>query len=136
MSTLTIPADADAPTFDLSPPGERYFRHPGDVVRLVVWGSVTLALGILLGTGTSTADGVTDDLSRLSGRAADSARELLLVLTQMAALAGPVAVFAALAVKRRFRRIGLLAPRRGRGRPVLAPARSRGSISRADWPMP
>ena len=91
MSTVTIPADADAPAFDLSPPGERYFRHPGDVVRLVVWGSVTLALAILLGTGTSTADGVTDDLSRLSGRAADSARELLLVLTQMAALAGPVA---------------------------------------------
>ena len=96
----------------------------------------TLALALLLGTGTSTADGVTDDLSRLSGRAADSARELLLVLTQMAALVGPVVVVAGLAVKRRLRRIGLLAPRRGRGRAVLARCSTSRSISPADWPTP
>ena len=103
MSSVTLPG-TDAPVFDVRPPGERYFRHPGDVVRLVVWGSATLALAILVGTGTATADGITDDLSRLSGRAADSARELLLVLTQMAALATPIALVVALAVRHRYRR--------------------------------
>ena len=26
---------------DVRPPGERYFRHPGDLLRLVLWGAVT-----------------------------------------------------------------------------------------------
>ena len=26
------------------PPGERYYRHPGDLVRLVVWGTATVLL--------------------------------------------------------------------------------------------
>jgi undecaprenyl-diphosphatase len=108
MSTVSVTAGASAPAFDLSPPGERYFRHPGDVVRLVVWGVATVLLVLLVGTGTSTADGVSADLSRLFGRVPDTPRELLLLLTQVAALLGPAVVLAALVVRQRWRRIGLL----------------------------
>ena len=32
---------------DISPPGERYFRHPGDVLRLVLWGAVAAPPGVV-----------------------------------------------------------------------------------------
>src|SRR3954454_669558 len=108
MSTMTVTAGADFPVFDVSPPGERYFRHPGDVVRLVVWGVATIALALLVGTGTSTAQGVSDDVASLFGQVADCARELLLVLAQAAALGGPVVIVVALVVTGRWRRLGLL----------------------------
>ena len=48
------------PAVELRPPGERYFRHPGDVVRLVLWGAATFVLVVFIGVATGTSDGVTD----------------------------------------------------------------------------
>ncbi|MBV9951141.1 MAG: hypothetical protein JO291_04270, partial [Acidimicrobiia bacterium] len=109
MSAVTVAAQADDfPVFDVSPPGERYFRHPGDVVRLVVWGVGTIVLAVLVGTGTATSQGVSDDVASVFGQVADSARELLLVLVQAAALGGPLVIVVALVARWRWRRIGLL----------------------------
>ena len=57
--------------FDLAPPGERYFRHPGDVVRLVLWATITASCSSLIieiGPRT-TSDGVAADLGRVAARA-------------------------------------------------------------------
>ena len=54
------------------PPGERYFRHPGDVVRLVVWGARgARSLGVFLRLATDTSDGLTTDLGRAAARGPD-----------------------------------------------------------------
>jgi undecaprenyl-diphosphatase len=97
-----------APAFGLTPPGERYYRHPGDVVRLVLWGTAALLLAIVIALGTHTSDGVTADLGRVAGRAPQAVRELLLALTQIVAIAVPAAVAIGLAVLQRWRRLGLL----------------------------
>ena len=94
--------------FDASPPGERYYRHPGDVVRLVLWGLAAVLLAVVIGIGTHTTDGVTADLERVAARAPVSVRELLLALTQVVAIAVPAAVAIALVVRQRWRRLGLL----------------------------
>jgi undecaprenyl-diphosphatase len=105
---MTVSTGADVPAFDVRPPGERYFRHPGDVLRLVVWGVTTIAVAVLVGSGTATAQGVSDDVASVFGQIADGARELLLVLVQAFALGGPLVILAALVVRGRWRRIGLL----------------------------
>ena len=78
-TTVSAPFDphAAAPgasAFDLAPPGERYFRHPGDVVRLVLWGIAAAVLAIVIALGTHTSDGVTADLGRVAARARVGAR--------------------------------------------------------------
>ena len=40
-SELQLDTPAGALDADVRPPGERYFRHPGDVLRLLLWGAVT-----------------------------------------------------------------------------------------------
>ena len=64
------PAAAGAPTDQVQPPGERYFRHPGDVVRLVIWGLAALLLGVFLRLAPDTSDGLTSDLGRAASRVA------------------------------------------------------------------
>src|SRR4051794_21115858 len=100
---------ANPPVFDAAPPGERYFRHPGDVVRLVLWGAAALLLTIVIALGTHTTDGVTADLGRVAGRAPMSVRELLLALTQVVALAVPAVIVVELVVAQRWRRLGIVA---------------------------
>jgi undecaprenyl-diphosphatase len=109
MTTMTVSTGADLPAFDVSPPGERYFRHPGDVVRLAVWGITTIVVAVLVGSGTATAQGVSDDVASVFGQVADGARELLLVLVQAFALGGPFVILVGLVARARWRRIGLLA---------------------------
>ena len=94
--------------FDPAPPGERYYRHPGDVVRLVLWGIAALTLAVVIQVGTHTTDGVTADLGRVTGRAPVSIRELLLALTQVVAVAVPAVIAVALVVAQRWRRLGIV----------------------------
>ncbi len=113
--TVTPDADTPLPALDLLPPGERYFRHPGDVVRLVLWGAAAVLLTIVIGIGTSTTDGVTDDLGRAAARLAVSIRQLLLALTQVVAVTVPAVVVVGLAVRRRWRRLGIVTLAGGAG---------------------
>ena len=69
------------------PPGERYFRHPGDVLRLLLWGAVTAVLAIFISVTTSSSKGLTADLGRAAGRVPDSLRELVLAVTQVGTIA-------------------------------------------------
>lgn len=113
--TQTSPSDigfttsvAGAPRSDLAPPGERYFRHPGDVVRLVLWAATALVLVLFIGIATGTSDGLTADLGRAAAHLPTTIRELLLALVQVAAVVVPVAVVAGLAATQRWRRLGLV----------------------------
>ena len=94
---------------DGQPPGERRFRHPGDVVRLALWGTATLLLAVLIAVATSTSEGVTTDVGRVVTRLPGSVREFLLGLIQIAALAVPLAVVVGLVVKRRWHRLLMVA---------------------------
>ena len=94
---------------DGQPPGERRFRHPGDVVRLALWGTVTLVLVVLLSVATSTSEGVTTDVGRVVTRVPNSVREFLLGLIQVAAIAVALAVVVGLVLKRRWHRLMLVA---------------------------
>ena len=101
--------------FDPAPPGERYYRHPGDAVRLVLWGGAALLLAVVIGFGTHTTDGLTADFGRVVGRAPTSVRELLLALVQVFAIAVPAAVLVGLAVVQRWRRLTLVVVAAGAG---------------------
>jgi glycosyltransferase 2 family protein len=93
---------------ELAPPGERYFRHPGDVVRLVLWGATTVVLVLFIAVATGTSDGLTADLGRAAAQLPSTGRQLLLALTQVAAIAVPATVFIVLVVARRWRRLGIV----------------------------
>jgi uncharacterized protein (TIRG00374 family) len=111
---LTVPREPPAAPpgkpviFDPRPPGDRYYRHPGDVVRLVMWGAVTLLLALLVSVATATSDGLTTDLGRAAARMTNPLRELLLALLQVAAVVLPIVALAVLTVQRRWRRIGFI----------------------------
>ncbi len=113
MSSLVVaPPGArpeGGPLVDYRPPGDRYYRHPGDVVRLVVWGATTAILIVWTWLATSTAEGVTEDLGRATGRVPVAARELLLALAQVAAVFVPAIVAVVLIAQQRWRRLLLVA---------------------------
>jgi glycosyltransferase 2 family protein len=94
--------------FDSRPPGERYYRHPGDAVRLVLWTVVTVLVAIFISVATSTSDGLTADLGRAAARLSTPVRELLLALLQIAAIALPVVAAAVLIIQQRWRRLGFI----------------------------
>src|SRR5262245_51771843 len=56
VTELDVPGptsvDPDAPArnsaLETQAPGERYFRHPGDVIRLVLWAVVTIVLALFV----------------------------------------------------------------------------------------
>jgi uncharacterized membrane protein YbhN (UPF0104 family) len=102
-------SEPDQAPFDAAPPGERYFRHPGDAVRLLIWGVAAVLLAIVIEIGTHTTDGLTADLGRVSARAPRSLRELALALTQVVAVVVPALIAIGLIVKQRWRRLGILA---------------------------
>ncbi len=94
---------------DVRPPGERYYRHPGDVVRVVLWGSATVLLALVIWLAPSTMDGVTDDLGRASARVPKAGRQLALALGQVLAVVVPVSVVVVVVVQQRWRRLLLVA---------------------------
>ncbi|MEJ7724603.1 MAG: hypothetical protein WKF64_09880 [Ilumatobacteraceae bacterium] len=70
--------DRDMSGTDHRPPGERYFRHPGDVVRTALWGAATLALIAFDELATETNAALATDLGRVATAIHRTARELLL----------------------------------------------------------
>ena len=92
---MTLISEA-TPELDLRPPGERYYRHPGDVVRVVLWGLLTTLLALFIQLATGTSEGVTSDLGRAATAVPQAARELLLALMQVAAVAVPAVILIAL----------------------------------------
>jgi undecaprenyl-diphosphatase len=120
MTQTDAPMDIELPEPSaLAPPGERYFRHPGDVVRLVLWGAAAIVLAVVIGVATGTSEGVTSDLGRAAHQLPGTARELLLALTQVAAIGVPAAVVAGLVVTRRWRRLAIAAGAAALGAAVL-----------------
>ena len=105
VATATAPAQ---PTFDDRPAGERYYRHPGDVVRSIVWGLTTVLLVVFLEGATQTSRGLTVDLGHAAARVADAARELVLALTQVLVVLAACAVIGLLVALRRWRRLGIV----------------------------
>ncbi len=99
---------AQSDGLDLRPPGDRYYRHPGDVVRLVSWTVAVALLAGFMSIGTNTAQGLTTDFQRTVSRVPLSVRELALALAQVASVATPVVVVVPLVVRRRWRRLGMV----------------------------
>ena len=93
---------------DALPPGDRYYRHPGDAVRLVLWGLAAVLLSVVVGIATATTAGVTADLGRVATRIPEAVRQLALALVQVMAVTVPVAVIAILVARRRWRRLGVV----------------------------
>jgi uncharacterized protein (TIRG00374 family) len=99
----------DIPEPDTAAPGERYFRHPGDVVRCTL---AAVAVGLLLlfvELATRTSAGVSTDLSRAASALPIEVREFLLAVAQIVALGVPVFVVGALVFRRRWRRLAVVA---------------------------
>jgi undecaprenyl-diphosphatase len=106
---LVVGAVAPAePVFDERPPGERYFRHPGDVVRVVVWGAATIVLVLLIELAEGTDDGIRQDLGEAVALIPLAVRELALAAAQIAALLVPVVIAICLVAQRRWRRTVVL----------------------------
>jgi uncharacterized protein (TIRG00374 family) len=108
-------APGDPVTFGDAPPGERYFRHPGDVVRLVLWATITALLVLLIEIATHTTGGVAADVGQVAARAPGELRQLLLAVTQIITILVPVAILVALLLRQRWRRLGLLVLAAGAG---------------------
>ena len=72
---------------------------------------------------TSTSRGVSADLGRAATAVPDEARELLLAVTQIVALAFPIVVVVAIVVRQRWRRLGVVVLAAGRRRRAVRAAR-------------
>jgi undecaprenyl-diphosphatase len=94
--------------FDTRPPGERYYRHPGDVVRVVMWAAATALLILLIEVAEGTNTGIREDLGEAAALVPRAARELALGVAQLMAVVIPIVVLALLVWQRRWRRISLI----------------------------
>ena len=103
------PVAAEQPIFDERPPGERYYRHPGDVVRVVIWALATIALVLLVELAEGTNAGLREDVGEAAALIPLAVRQLALILAQVAAAAVPLVVVACLVAQRRWRRAAVLA---------------------------
>ncbi len=106
--TIVGSAGADPRTFDERAAGERYYRHPGDVLRLVVWGLATGVLVLLIELAEGTDEGLRDDVADAAALVPEAARQLVLAGAQVAALLVPIVLFGLLAIQHRWRRTILL----------------------------
>lgn len=100
-----LAAQPTAPMVDHRHPGEPYYRHPGDVVRLVLWASVAALLLLFIDVATGTSDGVRADLGSAATSVPVAVRQLLLAGAQIAVLLAPIAVIVVLGVMTRWRRL-------------------------------
>ena len=108
LDLSTASTSADLAGHDTRAPGERYFRHPGDVVRCTLAGLAVALLVLFVELATRTSAGVSADLSRAASAVPDELRELLLAAAQIVALAVPVLMVGALVYRRRWRRLGVV----------------------------
>jgi glycosyltransferase 2 family protein len=138
----TAPVEAAAAgALDVTPPGERYYRHPGDVLRLVLWAAAAVVLALLIDVAKASTAGVTTDLARAAEHLAPAIRALALALVQVGAVAVPVAVVVVLLAQRRFRRLGFVVLAAGAGAALFAlvdagldlSGRVPGAISTGTW---
>ena len=104
-TAATVTEPSPAPAWEERPPGERYYRHPGDVVRCIGWSGAALALALFITVATGTSDGVRADLGGAITAVPTAARQLLVVIAQIAAVITPIAVVGVLAWQRRWRRL-------------------------------
>jgi glycosyltransferase 2 family protein len=91
--------------FDDLPPGERYYRHPGDVIRLVVWGLITFTLVLFVELAEGTNDGLREDVADLVAVIPVTVRQLAVTIAQVAAILVPAFVVGSLVVRQRWRRL-------------------------------
>ena len=146
MTATTEPVRAGIPLTGESlatarAPGDRYFRHPGDVVRLVLWAIVAILLVLLLRLGKATSEGVTTDLGRAASQIPDAVREFALALVQVGAILVPAVIVGLLVWQRRWRRIGLVVLGAGAGAVVFVladlyldlPGRLEDAVSTSTW---
>lgn len=107
--------DSDDLLLDERPPGERYFRHPGDVLRLVLWSVVVVATVAFIELADDTSAALTDDIGGAATSLYRTVRELLLVVVQVSAVVISAAVLVSLAIRRRWRRTAVLLAAAGCG---------------------
>jgi undecaprenyl-diphosphatase len=91
--------------FDDVPPGERYYRHPGDIIRLVVWGLITLALALFIELAEGSNDGVREDLGDVVALIPVTVRQLAVTIAQAAVILVPALIVVLLVYRRRWRRL-------------------------------
>ena len=105
MTVIASSAPPVIPGVSDRPAGERYYRHPGDVVHLIAWLVFGACWVLLLALADDTSSGVRTDLGRIFTAPPDAARELLLVAVQAAAVLAPASLVALLVVQGRWRRL-------------------------------
>ncbi len=115
VGVATAGAPNVAPELVDRPPGERYYRHPGDVVRLCVWAAATIVLLLFVVVATETSDGLRADLGAAATTMASTLRQFLLAVAQVGAVLVPIGVVVALVARRRWRRLGTLVVAIGAG---------------------
>ncbi len=115
VGVVTAGAPNVAPELVDRPPGERYYRHPGDVVRLCVWAAATIIMLLFVIVATETSDGLRADLGAAATTVASTLRQFLLAVAQVGAVLVPIGVVAALVARRRWRRLGTLVVAIGAG---------------------
>jgi glycosyltransferase 2 family protein len=103
-TTILEPQLGEAVQHDHRAPGERYYRHPGNVIRVVAWTVVAVALVLFVDLAVATSSGVRTDLGQAATHVPDAARQLLLGVVQLGCVAVPAAVLALLAFQGRWRR--------------------------------
>jgi uncharacterized protein (TIRG00374 family) len=130
-----------APAMEQRPPGERYYRHPGDVVRLVVWVAATALLLLFIDVAANTSDGVRVDLGGAATSLPDALRQLLLAGAQVGVVGAPLALAATLVGQGRWRRLATVVAAGAIAAGVVAlldavldePARLAGSLDGESW---
>ena len=105
VGLTTTPALPQRATFDIGRPGDRYERHPGDVLRLALWATITVLLVIVLETAEQTAAAIDADVNEWVESIPALARELGRTVIAYVAFITPVVVAAVLIARRRWRRL-------------------------------
>ncbi len=103
-AATTVPSRS-ATSFDDRPPGERYFRHPGDVIHLVVWGLVTFVLLVFIELAEGTNAGLRDDLADVVALIPVALRQLAVTVAQLLAILATAIVVVVIVLRRRWRRL-------------------------------
>ena len=99
------PVSTSHPVFTAIPPGDRYERHPGDVLRLVAWTISTVALVTVIETAERTTQAIDGDVDGWIDSIPESGRQLGRIAIAVVALLALAIVVLALVVRRRWRRL-------------------------------
>jgi glycosyltransferase 2 family protein len=107
-AAATTVRSGPATSFDDRPPGERYFRHPGDVIHLVVWGVITFVLLMFIELAEGTNAGLRDDVADVVALIPVAVRQLAVTVAQLLAILATAFVVVILVLRRRWRRLAHL----------------------------